>query len=348
MTTYQNEKGIFLTTNIWHSGQEIEYMLVTCHFVSDWKPHKRVLNFCRIPPPQNGPAICDVLNHCLMDWNLTNKLATITVDNALYNDVAIKKLKDVLSYQRKMPFDGKFFHVRCCAHIVNILVQEVLEEIRDIIHNIRETVKHVGESSHRIKLFGDVVKSWHLPGKKLILDCPTRWNSTYQMLACVLEFKDVFEDYEERDTDWIKVEKICSFLQVFNDITEILSGYGILIMTYIVSYSEPWLVKLMELVLQMLPAWLVNGITRGRRKFDDYIRGLDASQNSKSELNTYLEDGIIRLGDVNDYFDPLDWWKSNSLKFRTLSKLACDILAIPLTSVASESAFSAGSHVIDN
>ncbi|CAM8907259.1 unnamed protein product [Rhodiola kirilowii] len=200
MTLLNSVKRVSITTDIWRSGQKIEYMVVTSHFVCDWKLHKRVLNFCHIPPPHNGPAVCDVLNQCLLDWNLTNKLATVTVDNASYNDVAVKNLKEVLSYQRKLPFDGMFFHVRCCAHIVNILVQEGLQEIGDIVYNIRETVKHIEKSSHRIKMFGDVVKKWRLSGKKLILDCPTRWNSTYKMLACALEFKDVFGDYEDKDT----------------------------------------------------------------------------------------------------------------------------------------------------
>ena len=37
----------------------------------------------------------------------------------------------------------------------------------------------------------------------------------------------------------------------------------------------------------------------------------------------------------------------NYLKFRVLSRMACDILSIPITTVASESAFSAGGRVID-
>uniref|UniRef100_A0A7N0TMD8 Uncharacterized protein n=1 Tax=Kalanchoe fedtschenkoi TaxID=63787 RepID=A0A7N0TMD8_KALFE len=196
-------RRVSITTDIWRSGQKIEYMVVTCHFVRDWKIHKRVLSFCHIHPPHNGLYVCDLLNQCLGDWNLTNKLATITLDNASYNDVTVKKLKDVLSYQKKLSSDGIFFHVRCCAHIINILVQDGLEEIEDTIGNVREMVKHIDKSSHMIKLFGEV----------LILDCPIRWNSTYKMLSCALEFKDVFENYKEKDPsykykpsslDWIK------------------------------------------------------------------------------------------------------------------------------------------------
>ncbi|KAE8704610.1 hypothetical protein F3Y22_tig00110450pilonHSYRG00968 [Hibiscus syriacus] len=65
-----------------------------------------------------------------------------------------------------------------------------------------------------------------------------------------------------------------------------------------------------------------------------------------SELNTYLEEGVL-IGEPGVYFDALGWWKENNLKFNNLSKMATNILAIPVTIVASESAFSAGGRVID-
>ncbi|KAE8686623.1 hypothetical protein F3Y22_tig00111053pilonHSYRG00069 [Hibiscus syriacus] len=52
-----------------------------------------------------------------------------------------------------------------------------------------------------------------------------------------------------------------------------------------------------------------------------------------------------RLGKDEDC--GLGWWKENNIKFNILSKMAADILAIPVTTVASESAFSAGGRVID-
>jgi hAT family C-terminal dimerisation region len=46
-------------------------------------------------------------------------------------------------------------------------------------------------------------------------------------------------------------------------------------------------------------------------------------------------------------FDVLKWWSQNCTKFSILSKLARDVLCIPITT-ASESAFSAGSRVLDD
>lgn len=46
-------------------------------------------------------------------------------------------------------------------------------------------------------------------------------------------------------------------------------------------------------------------------------------------------------------FDILMWWNVNSAKYPVLSQIERDVSAIPLTTVASESAFSTGGHVID-
>lgn len=59
----------------------------------------------------------------------------------------------------------------------------------------------------------------------------------------------------------------------------------------------------------------------------------------------YLSDGVER--GVSDEFDVLLWWKTNSAKYPILSCVAKNVLAMPITTVASESAFSTGGRVID-
>jgi len=66
--------------------------------------------------------------------------------------------------------------------------------------------------------------------------------------------------------------------------------------------------------------------------------------NFKSELDRYLEEAI--LPDSDAQFDILTWWKSNGLKYQTMQMLARDILAIPISTIASESSFSNGCRIL--
>jgi len=47
-------------------------------------------------------------------------------------------------------------------------------------------------------------------------------------------------------------------------------------------------------------------------------------------------------------FDILSWWKVNAVKYPILGEIARTLLAIPVSTVASESAFSTGGRVLDS
>ena len=81
-----------------------------------------------------------------------------------------------------------------------------------------------------------------------------------------------------------------------------------------------------------------------------YIRKFDAftSQNSeatilKSDLERYLEEPLVKS--ISD-FNILNWWKVNKGNFPALGQMTKDILAISMTTIASESAFSTGGRVL--
>jgi hypothetical protein len=69
-----------------------------------------------------------------------------------------------------------------------------------------------------------------------------------------------------------------------------------------------------------------------------------ASMDFKSELDRYLDDEPLDMHTSN--FEVLDWWKVAGTRFPTLRKIARDKFAIPVTTVASESAFSTSRIVL--
>ncbi|KAK4431280.1 Zinc finger BED domain-containing protein RICESLEEPER 2 [Sesamum alatum] len=410
----QKVNKISLTTDCWKSkNQKMEYMVITGHWIDqNWQLQKRVLNFVHIPPPRRGLEIVDAIWRCLEDWDIQSKIHTISVDNASVNDSAIYHMKIYAQRKKKLLCEGKLFHVRCCAHILNLIAQDE---------------------------------------RKLVNDCRTRWNSTYEMLSTAIKFKDVFPRFAAKDPhyddcpcpeDWEKVEKVCSVLEVFWDATHIISGSDYptsnlflntvslvkvllddkssdsdgfirdMVEKMKIKFDKYWgetnlLMSIAAILdprckMKALEFWfpqlyssekvereisfvrtalhelyseyalLYNDegescgqiqrgssqgqstsnvrISRGWSKYADFLESVQSLQPQKSELDLYLEESCYSFkkdNEIEKEFDVLEWWRVHSVKYKVLSFMAWDILAIPITTVACEATFSAGSRVID-
>ncbi|KAL0303353.1 UNVERIFIED_CONTAM: putative AC transposase [Sesamum radiatum] len=66
----------------------------------------------------------------------------------------------------------------------------------------------------------------------------------------------------------------------------------------------------------------------------------------RSESDTYLNEGIET--DESPSFSITEWWKLHTPRFSILARLARNVLAMPISTVASESAFSNGGHIIND
>lgn len=81
----------------------------------------------------------------------------------------------------------------------------------------------------------------------------------------------------------------------------------------------------------------------------NYVEEQQAIPAVKSEIEEYLNEPTYKPKDNGHMsFCALEWWKLNCGKYRVLSHMAADVLAIPISTVASESTFSAGGRVIDS
>jgi hypothetical protein len=455
---------VCLTTDTWTSVQNLNYMVITCHFIDcDWNLHKRIISFSLIPD-HKGETIGKKIETCMLEWGI-DSIFTITVDNASSNGSAIDYLNRRKKDKVGTILDGKFMHVRCCAHILNLIVVEGLKEVDDSVKRVRSAVKYMKSSPSRFEKFKECVEREKVPFKGLLcLDVVTRWNSTFKMLDGAEKFQGAFQLVEEEDDhygptlfdekngqkglgpptfdDWDNVRVLTKFLKLFYDVTMRISGslyvtsnmyvqevggiqshlqaycesddyvlrtmaekmktkydkyWGELdkvnLILYVAVILDPrtkldsldfWfkevlnaekstnLIRTLKLYLHKLYDHYkhIDGgssqVQHGSESSQASLATTDASQSanlslhfmnrfhnyltskndevSKTEIERYLTEAVEK---PNPDFDILNWWKVNSTKFPILALLARDVLAIPITTVASESAFSTGGRVLD-
>ncbi|KAI5420392.1 hypothetical protein KIW84_044253 [Lathyrus oleraceus] len=167
-----------------------------------------------------------------------SKVFTITADNASSNDVVITYLKNTMDDWNSHPLKGEYMHVRCCAHILNLVVQDVLKDYHSSISKIRNVVRYVRASPGRLDRFKTCIKEARLQEKSIVqLDVSTRWNSTYIMLESALKFQKALKRLSEKcadfvliqggipnNEDWDNAKCFVNFLKIFFDITKKVSG----------------------------------------------------------------------------------------------------------------------------
>jgi hypothetical protein len=460
-----SNQRVCLTTDTWTSIQNINYMCVTAHFIDhQWTLHRRLLSFRQVSD-HKGITIGRALEECLVEWGIS-RLLTITVDNASTNKKALDWLKQRTMYESDTISCNEFLHVRCSAHILNIIVQRGLRNAHDSIERIRNLVRYVKSSPKRLEKFKSCADRQKVTCQaSLVLDVPTRWNSTYSMLEVAEKYRRAFDLLQQedgalmrylnksvkgrmglgppREDDWSNIHLFVQFLRVFYDVTLKLSGS--LYSTSNLFFQQLCRVRRQVLNYARSSDPLVSAMAREmKEKYDKYWGSFDKVnrllfvavvldprykvaafeywcqtnlpyemaknlvQKVKDDINDIFSQYVDTRGDVpitsvdevqtregthshgstsleceddenflsnfhsfltsrnrmcckteieqyyledlesiSPSFDILNWWKVNSTKFPILSEIARDVLAIPVSTVASESAFSTGGRVLD-
>ncbi|XP_028788017.1 zinc finger BED domain-containing protein RICESLEEPER 2-like [Neltuma alba] len=326
------------------------------------------------------------------------------------------------------------FHIPSQATITRDCLKLYLQEatnLRRCIESIRNAVKYVRSSPARFHKFKQLVEKMKIDSKSLlIMDCPTRWNSTYIMLERAIKFNNVFERMEKEDIDnttnflkkklvgppdaldWKDAKDFVLFLQEFYDITLQFSGslyvtsnlcFQQIVDVFIMlnksandpsslvvdmaksmqsKYNKYWgrlenLNHLLVIAVVLDPRYKMKylkyafgdifcdvaqqeAMAKEVSKvlyclYDHYSNRLGTSTSQTqsqaqtsdkyAEVDKYLQAKLAEARDPD--FDILGWWKVNSFKYKILSLIARDVLAMRVSTVSSKSAFSTGGHIID-
>jgi hypothetical protein len=206
---------------------------------------KKNLNFYLIPN-HKGDTIREMILSCILEWGIHNIFA-ITIDNATTNDAALEHVKKRTCSKEGTILESESMHMRCCAHILNLIVAEGLKEVDDSVVRVRSAVKYVMSSPIKFEKFKVCIEREQLDFKGLLcLDVPTRWNSTFFMLEGAEKYRTAFQLMQEFDKnitttlnkeknekkglrpptffDWNRIKIFLKFLKLFYDATMQISG----------------------------------------------------------------------------------------------------------------------------
>jgi hypothetical protein len=193
-----------------------------------------------------GTAIANHILEVVNDFNIRNKILSITLNNASSNINAIESLTPHLqSY-----IDGYVVQQRCVCHIINLVVQDGITVVSKYLDNVRAAVRFITSTPQMIKKFGEYCKSNNLKSRKFGLDMKIRWNSTYLMLKKLEGYKKIITvfvnvnaldiDLVLTEADWYMVKHFREFLMPFYVATNVLSGVYYLTSCLVIDYI--WLI----------------------------------------------------------------------------------------------------------
>ncbi|CAN0872431.1 Putative AC transposase [Linum grandiflorum] len=434
-----NKGKIAITTDMWTTkNQKRGYMAITSYYIDNHDIFRgHLLSFPYVPAPHTSEKLATVLHDCLMFWNVDCKLSTITLDNCSTNNALIDNIKRKLVLSDLLLNDS-LLQMRCSAHILNLIVKDGLDIIKGVIEKIRDIVSYWTATPKRVEFFEECAKQRNVDvGRKLALDCPTRWNSTFKMLESALPYKDVLSRLSMRESsysslpssdDWMFVSMICKNLEIFKTISERFSGnkyptanlffpricelklklieWKLDSDSIIVAMAERMSAKfskywtdihlLLTMAVVLDPAyklelidyyWVKFGCSDSSLEPDNVkaavynlVREYQLKKQIQGSSNGAGTDSRISEADLDyeiylsrrkwvktnsvcsklDHYlsedvNPrapnvsiLDWWRVNIGKYPLLQEVARDLLAVPVTSVASESGFSSGGRLLDH
>lgn len=138
-------------------------------------------------------------------------------------------------------------HLPCFAHCINLVVQSGLEKVKILIGKVKAIVEYFKRSSHALLKLNEIQVQGGYPVLKLKQDCPTRWNSTYDMVDRVLKIKEPIlstlailnnELNNILPTEWKVLHYLLKLLKIFYDVTNEISTEKYVSISKVILFSK--------------------------------------------------------------------------------------------------------------
>uniref|UniRef100_A0A9J7ZZ58 Zinc finger BED domain-containing protein 1-like n=1 Tax=Cyprinus carpio carpio TaxID=630221 RepID=A0A9J7ZZ58_CYPCA len=173
-------RRVAITSDAWTSVATESYVTITSHYISeDWKIVSHVLQTRAVYESHTGAHMARLLLDVVEEWQLTDKSVVLVTDNAA-NMISAAEI-------------GKFPHVKCFVHTLNLAAQRALKllAVSRLLGRVRRISVYFHRSTKAKHLFEEnqrVVLKLTSP-LKVITDVATRWNSAHDMMERFLQLQ---------------------------------------------------------------------------------------------------------------------------------------------------------------
>lgn len=258
-----------MTVDDWTSGSNRPFMGLTLHWIdSEFNLYECALDLAPHPYPHDGKSISDLIRRW---WNQTcisigsNYLEILADGFFLFyfilffgiekttkywgiRDSIVAITTDSASVMVKVAELAGLPRLPCAAHILHNSVKEalkkqaVLHSLVDRCHDLASLFHHSPKMAQALEL--EQTQLHMEPVLTVIMDVPTRWNSTLAMLSWLVQLKcpiasvhtalfdmpdegdhlEVMERLQLADNDWHHVDMIIENLTLFDETTLIFSS----------------------------------------------------------------------------------------------------------------------------
>ncbi|XP_060798253.1 E3 SUMO-protein ligase ZBED1-like [Neoarius graeffei] len=165
-----------LTRDGWTSRAADHYLTLTVHYLKDWTMQVRVLQMLKAQVSQTGENIVAEIKECLTEFSLEGKVDVMTTDNAkaMVNATTAAGIK---------------LSLNCFAHKLNLSTQKAMNvpAVHSMLAIIRPPITYFRNSYLAKVVLKEKQEALGKPNHNLILDCKTRWNSSYLMVERFVE-----------------------------------------------------------------------------------------------------------------------------------------------------------------
>lgn len=181
-----NAASLAITTDAWTSRSTQSYVSYTGHFLTpQFTPKNYCLKVENADESHTAVNLAKSLSDCLSEWTSVaqreNKMKIVIVtDNASNVQAAVNKLPQCS-------------HLNCFDHTLQLAINDAVKnctEIQEMVLKAKTITTNFKHSSKNTTKLLALEEQMGLPKLKLKQECPTRWNSRYDMLERLVAVKD--------------------------------------------------------------------------------------------------------------------------------------------------------------